>query len=116
MEGSDRTVAHLAPGEGESVWLLGDLYTFKAESEDTGGAFALWETTTPPQGGPPPHLHHPVVLAAQGAEKVALGRRQPPSAPSAYEPFNDEVQHGGHGGLHGGHGEGVQVRPWLRSG
>jgi len=58
MEGSDRTVAHLASGEGESVWLLGDLYTFKAVSEDTGGAFALWETTSPPQGGPPPHLHH----------------------------------------------------------
>jgi mannose-6-phosphate isomerase-like protein (cupin superfamily) len=58
MEASDRAAAHVAPGEGVSVWLLGDLYTFKALSEDTGGAFALWETTSPPEGGPPPHLHH----------------------------------------------------------
>ncbi|HEX2183194.1 MAG TPA: quercetin 2,3-dioxygenase [Rubrobacteraceae bacterium] len=57
MEASDRPATHIAPGEGGAVWLLGDLYTFKAVSEDTEGAFALWETTSPPGGGPPPHLH-----------------------------------------------------------
>jgi quercetin dioxygenase-like cupin family protein len=58
MEASDRTATYIPAGGGESVWLLGDLYTFKAVSEDTEGAFALWETTSPPEGGPPPHLHH----------------------------------------------------------
>lgn len=57
METNDRSVFHVWPGEGESVWLLGDLYTFKVVSEDTGGAFALWETMSPPESGPPPHLH-----------------------------------------------------------
>jgi len=57
METSDRSATHVPPGEGASVWLLGDLYTFKAVSEDTGGAFALWETVSPPESGPPPHLH-----------------------------------------------------------
>lgn len=58
MEARDPSFGHVPPGEGESIWLLGDLYTFKAVSEDTGGAFALWETTSPPENGPPPHLHH----------------------------------------------------------
>lgn len=58
METSDQRARYMPSGEGESVWLLGDLYTFKAVSEDTDGAFALWETTSPPQGGPPTHLHH----------------------------------------------------------
>jgi quercetin dioxygenase-like cupin family protein len=47
----------LQPGEGPSVWVLGDLYTFKINSEDTGGAFAVLESTIAPQNGPPPHLH-----------------------------------------------------------
>lgn len=58
METSDWNVVRVRPGEGGSVWLLGDLYTFKAVSEDTGGAFAIWETMSPPESGPPPHLHH----------------------------------------------------------
>lgn len=58
MEKSNPSPAYVGPGEGESVWLLGDLYTFKAVSETTDGAFAVWETTSPPEGGPPPHLHY----------------------------------------------------------
>src|SRR3954454_547805 len=46
------------PGEGRSVWVVGDLYTIKASGEETGGAFALIEALVPPGGGPPPHLHH----------------------------------------------------------
>jgi quercetin dioxygenase-like cupin family protein len=48
----------LAPGEGREISVLGDRYTFKALSPDTGGAYALWETTTPAgAGGPPAHVH-----------------------------------------------------------
>jgi quercetin dioxygenase-like cupin family protein len=32
--------------------------TFKATSEDTGGAYTITEETWPPQVGPPPHIHH----------------------------------------------------------
>lgn len=45
------------PGEGKSVWLVGDLITVKVSSEETGGSFAVTEERTPPQGGPPAHLH-----------------------------------------------------------
>ncbi len=48
----------LPPGEGKSVWVLGDLVTFKAGSEDTRGMYALFEVKAEPQNGPPPHIHH----------------------------------------------------------
>jgi quercetin dioxygenase-like cupin family protein len=47
-----------APGEGESVWVVGDSITLRLTSEDTGGAFSLFEGTIPPGGGPPPHVQH----------------------------------------------------------
>ena len=48
----------LKPGEGRTVWVVGDRYTIKTSGEDTGGAFALIEAVVPPGGGPPPHIHH----------------------------------------------------------
>lgn len=47
----------LEPGEGRSVWVVGDRYTIKASGEETGGAYALVEVLVPPGGGPPPHVH-----------------------------------------------------------
>ncbi len=59
METTDRRgVTHVPSGEGRAVWVAGDTYTFKAVSEDTGGAYMLFEASIPPQAGPPPHIHH----------------------------------------------------------
>jgi quercetin dioxygenase-like cupin family protein len=44
-------------GEGRSIWVVGDTYTFKATTESTGGALALMEASIPPGSGPPPHVH-----------------------------------------------------------
>jgi len=49
---------HVAPDQGESFWLLGDLYTIKVRGEDTGGAFGLWGMVAAPGSGPPLHIHH----------------------------------------------------------
>jgi mannose-6-phosphate isomerase-like protein (cupin superfamily) len=55
----ERGATQVASGEGKTLWVLGALYEFKATGEDTGGTFALWETTTPAGNpGPPPHIHH----------------------------------------------------------
>jgi mannose-6-phosphate isomerase-like protein (cupin superfamily) len=51
-------VAHLRPGEGRSLWVLGELATYKTTSEQTGGAYSLFEVITPPGTGPPPHVQH----------------------------------------------------------
>jgi mannose-6-phosphate isomerase-like protein (cupin superfamily) len=56
--GSNRSVKVLSGGEGRSLWFAADLYTAKAVSEDTDGAFTLFELTAAPQFGPPPHIHH----------------------------------------------------------
>jgi quercetin dioxygenase-like cupin family protein len=51
----DTNVLH--EGQGRSVWVVGDLYTFLATGDDTGGAYALIHSQVPPGGGPPPHIH-----------------------------------------------------------
>jgi quercetin dioxygenase-like cupin family protein len=44
-------------GSGQSIWVVGDTYTFLATGESTGGAFALMEASIPPGSGPLPHVH-----------------------------------------------------------
>ena len=54
-----KTVAHVPPGGGRrSLWVLGELLTYKIPSQHTGGAYSLFEVTAPPGAGPPPHIHH----------------------------------------------------------
>jgi quercetin dioxygenase-like cupin family protein len=47
----------LHAGQGRSVWVVGDRYTFLATGAETGGAYALIHAQVPPGGGPPPHIH-----------------------------------------------------------
>ncbi len=44
------------PGEGLAIAVVGDLYTFLAEGEETNGRYGLWDAVIPPGGGPPPHI------------------------------------------------------------
>lgn len=44
-------------GQGDSYWVLGDLYTFKAVSEETDGKYALLELVIQPQNSTPSHIH-----------------------------------------------------------
>ena len=55
----EQAVAHIPPGEGtRSLWLWGELLTYKVPSQHTGGAYALFEVTTQSGAGPPPHVQH----------------------------------------------------------
>lgn len=45
------------PGTGPTVSAVGDLYRLLAGGEQTGGAYALFESVVLPGGGPPPHWH-----------------------------------------------------------
>jgi quercetin dioxygenase-like cupin family protein len=40
------------------LWVLGEFVTYKVPSQQTGGAYALFEVTTQPGSGPPPHVNH----------------------------------------------------------
>ena len=57
METSGQRAIHVPPSEGQMLWVVGELLTFKIGGQDADGAFVLAEEVTPPQGGPPPHLH-----------------------------------------------------------
>lgn len=48
---------YVQPGQGESYGVLGDVYTVKVKSEDTGGAYGFLEVILQPQGGAPAHTH-----------------------------------------------------------
>ena len=55
----EKGVAHVLPGEGtRSLWVLGELLTYKIPSQRTGGAYALFEVVSHPGAGPPPHVQH----------------------------------------------------------
>ena len=58
-ESMEKGVAHIPPGEGRrSLWMMGEMVTCKVTSDQTSGAYSLFEITTQPGDGPPPHVQH----------------------------------------------------------
>lgn len=53
---SQRGMRHLPTTAGETLWILGDQVTLKADGERDG--VTLFVSTIPAGGGPPPHVHH----------------------------------------------------------
>jgi mannose-6-phosphate isomerase-like protein (cupin superfamily) len=81
--GRNSAVHVLPPGEGKSVWLVGDLVTVKLQGEDTGGAYSLVEETSHPGGGPPPHMHHDTdetFYVLEGEVELMAGDRTIPAS------------------------------------
>lgn len=54
---------YVPAGAGETIWAAGDVYTIKADAENTQGQLMLVEATVPPGGGPAPHVHNDHVEA-----------------------------------------------------
>jgi quercetin dioxygenase-like cupin family protein len=54
----ERGVTHLPPGEGRTLRVMREMVTYKVTSDQTGGAYSLFEVTSPPDGGSPPHIQH----------------------------------------------------------
>lgn len=53
------STTHLGSGEGsKSLWVLGELVTYKVTAEQTGGAYSLFEVVTRPGGSSSPHIQH----------------------------------------------------------
>lgn len=58
METKSSSTTRIAPGEGRSLRVLGELVTCKVTSERTGEAYSLFEVVSPPGGVPRPHIQH----------------------------------------------------------
>jgi quercetin dioxygenase-like cupin family protein len=54
---SDSGMDLRAGNEGEALWILGGLYTFRALGADTGNAYTLFEVLGPAGLAAPVHLH-----------------------------------------------------------
>ena len=75
------------PGEGRHLTLITDAVTIKAETAETGGLYALYETETPPAGGYPPHCQlydDETLLVIEGTYAVLIGENQFELGPGGY--------------------------------
>ena len=75
-------------GEGESVKVLDASIVFKAVSEETGQAYALFEYTAPPAyNGPPPHVHdgnEEAFFVLEGTLSVRQGNKVTDLGPGSF--------------------------------
>ncbi len=87
MDAAPLTSRQLAPGDGQTYRLLGDLVTVKAVAADTGGAYALFEACTAPGEGTPPHVQRyddETVFVLEGTYAVQIGQQTVELGPGGY--------------------------------
>lgn len=68
----------LPPGEGNAIFVLGNPWTIKSSSEDTGGSIAVMEGTFHPNSGAPAHVHRQheeTFYVLEGEFTFRLGRQ-----------------------------------------
>jgi quercetin dioxygenase-like cupin family protein len=88
MDTEERSVTHVPPGEGKTVWMVGtDLITFKATGASTGGSYALFDSLVLPGGGPPPHIHRredEAFYVLEGSFEFLAGDRWIEASPGSF--------------------------------
>jgi mannose-6-phosphate isomerase-like protein (cupin superfamily) len=75
------------PGEGRQLTVITDTVTVKAETADTGGAYALYEVETPPAGGCPPHTQRyddEAFFVIEGRYDIVIGEERLDLGPGGY--------------------------------
>lgn len=83
-------------GDGTKVWAMGVLVTVKVKSEDTGGAYSVFEDMIPPGAGPVPHTHtkeDETIFVIEGKLRAWLGGKQYDVATGDFVHMPRGVQH-----------------------
>ncbi len=84
------------PGSGKQVGVLGGRSTFKVQSAQTGGAYALLEQEVPPGGGPPLHVHRhetEIFYILEGQFEVTVGGQRVPAPPGTTAVCPRDIPH-----------------------
>lgn len=84
-----------APTEGDAVWLLGGLYSYKARGGETGGAYSLFEVQGPV--ATPQHVHEGEeegFYVAAGEVTFLIGDEVVKGTPGSFAFVPRGVQHG----------------------
>jgi quercetin dioxygenase-like cupin family protein len=85
------------PGEGESLWVMGSLWTLKAADMRTRGAYALTETILVAGSEPPPHIHHSedeAIYVLEGELSFQVGDSKFERGPGSFVFMPKDVAHG----------------------
>lgn len=83
------------PEEGDDIWLLGGLYTFKARGSDNGGAYSLFEVQGPV--ATPRHLHEREeegFYVVEGKVTFLIGDQTIEATPGTFAFVPRGVEHG----------------------
>lgn len=83
-------------GDGTKVWAMGVMVTVKVKSEDTGGAYSVFEDLIPPGAGPVPHTHtkeDETIFVIEGKLRAWLGGKQYDVATGDFVHMPRGVQH-----------------------
>jgi quercetin dioxygenase-like cupin family protein len=84
LETNKSGAVHVPPGEGKKLWVAEELMTFVISSENTGGKYALTDSTVPPRGEAPPDIHHredEAFWVIEGSSKLCSARTRSQQAP-----------------------------------
>lgn len=84
------------PDEGEALWILGGLYTYKALTAETGGAYLLVEVQGPQGFAAPLHFHDDEeegFYVASGRVRVVLDERTVEAPAGSYALAPRGVKH-----------------------
>ena len=84
------------PGEGKKVGVLRSQSTFKVESAQTQGAYAILEQLIPAGHGPPLHLHRhetEIFYVVEGQFEVTIGDQKIPAPPGAIATCPRDIPH-----------------------
>lgn len=82
--------------DGTKVWAMGVMVTVKVKSEDTGGAYSVFEDIIPPGAGPVPHTHtkeDETIFVIDGKLRAWLGGKQYDLATGDFVHMPRGVQH-----------------------
>ena len=76
LNNADRGTIHVPPGGSKRLWVADELMTFVVSGDETGGAYALTDSTVPTGGEAPLHVHgreDEAFWVLEGALEITVG-------------------------------------------